>query len=688
MEIRRCIALLAIMHFTLFCYSLSHVQSRDVKRISGKAYLLSKGNQYEIVENVVLAKLKDGKKQVRDDIKVTKSHSFGMLEIAVPDSVTVEKYVSILEKTGDFEYVDFDTYIIPNISANDSYYNSQWGLAHIYADAAWEITTGSPSVKVAVIEGEGFDLNHPDLHYGNDTYSNLSVSEYVDYVNPGNPTPTTVHGTEVAGIIAAKTNNGIGIAGIAGGNHSEGSKIIPYRAMQAGNTISAIYDAVAKGARVINMSYNVSESSSYNQALTYAYNNGVTLVCSSGKTGSSQISYPASHEHTIAVGAIDNSNNRASFSNFGDGLDLVAPGYLIKSTVPADSGYYAYCSGTSFAAPHVSGVVALMLSVNPSLTPYKIREILRSTAKKINTSQYNYTNGWNEYVGYGLLNACAAVMKAKEAEISGPANICDTSARIYSISIDSLLSNFTVSWTINNSNFNIIPTGHHCLVSYTGSLETDYAYLTANIYYNFNHIMQLQKVIRFGTPDLGDLIFSNYYGEGNWIEGYAGNRVTVENGSSPYYNQYECKVYRIDDQFQEVLVRHSFYYNPYFEMSTVYEGWYTVYIRGINDCGYSEWSSGEIETEAPQNNGPEDRGEDQCLIIYNPDDNCLTVKWNEETTQGTYDVQVWNSTKLVRSASSNRQETKLSLAGQPKGFYIAKVIRNGKSYAKKFAIKT
>ncbi len=213
------------------------------------------------------------------------------------------------------------------------------------------------------------------------------------------------------------------------------------------------------------------------------------------------------------------------------------------------------------------------------------------------------------------------------------------------------------------------------------------ANLTANICYGGYLIEQITKSIISGTSELGDLVFSNYYGEGNWIEGNVGNVVAVESGYNPYYNQYECNIYRINNLFQEVLVRHAFNNTPSFEMSTAYEGWYTVYIRGINGCGYSEWSSGEIETVAPQNNGPEDRGEDQCLIIYNPDDNSLTVKWNEETTQGTYDVQVWNSTKLVRSVSSNMQETKLSLAGLPKGFYIAKVIRNGKIYAKKFAIK-
>jgi hypothetical protein len=270
-----------------------------------------------------------------------------------------------------------------------------------------------------------------------------------------------------------------------------------------------------------------------------------------------------------------------------------------------------------------------------------------------------------------------------ELQISGDTVLCDTETYV----VAGIPSGYTINWTIDNNNFTITPSGNQCTVSYIGSQQYSLANLTANICYGGYLIEQITKSIISGTSELGDLVFSNYYGEGNWIEGNVGNVVAVESGYNPYYNQYECNIYRINNLFQEVLVRHAFNNTPSFEMSTAYEGWYTVYIRGINGCGYSEWSSGEIETVAPQNNGPEDRGEDQCLIIYNPDDNSLTVKWNEETTQGTYDVQVWNSTKLVRSVSSNMQETKLSLAGLPKGFYIAKVIRNGKIYAKKFAIK-
>ena len=114
MEKRKCIALLIAMQVTFLCYSQTRVQSRDVKRLAGKAYLLSKGVEYEIREKVVLAQLKAGKEQVRDGIKVIKNHSFGMLEIAVPDSINTEEYIYILEKTGDFESVENCKYEVPS----------------------------------------------------------------------------------------------------------------------------------------------------------------------------------------------------------------------------------------------------------------------------------------------------------------------------------------------------------------------------------------------------------------------------------------------------------------------------------------------------------------------------------------------------------------------------------------------
>jgi hypothetical protein len=489
------VILLFAFLFSHVCYSQTHVQSRDVKRIAGKAYLSSRGSLYEIREGVLLAKLKDDKKQLRDGIKAIKTHSFGMIEIAVPDSVLIEDYLTTLEKTGDFDYVEYDTYAKSCLSPNDTYYSDQWGPGHIHADAAWEITTGSPTVKVAVIEQSGFQLDHPDLYYGNDSYSNLSVSEGVDYVSSTDHTPTSNHGTMVAGIIAAKTNNQVGIAGVAGGNGSPGVKIVPYRISSVSHIASAIYDACDKGIRVINMSIDCSVCVFLNTAFTYAYNHGVIVVCASGNDSSSQLSYPAANEYTIAVGSISSGDYRASDSNYGEGLDLVAPGVGIFSTSTSADGYYYSDSGTSFAAPYVSGVVALMLSVNSTLTPDNIKSILRNTAKKIRPTSYTYNyTGWNEEVGYGLLDAFAAVLIANNCSISGPSCICSSSSGVYTV--NNLPSSFSVLWDFTDGfgtcTSSMYMSGHTCTIANNQS-KSYMGTLTANIYDNNANLLYTLK---------------------------------------------------------------------------------------------------------------------------------------------------------------------------------------------------
>ena len=702
METRKILALLLVMFAPLICYSQTRIQSRDVKRISGKAYLLSKGNQYEIREGVVLAKLKEGKKQVKDNIIVLKTHSFGMIEIAVPDSVAVEDYVKVLDKTDDFECVEFDTYVNPCMSANDTYYSDQWGPGHIHADAAWEITTGSPSIKVAVIDSDGFELSHPDLYYGNDNYSNLNVLEYSDFISPTNHTPSGPHGTMVAGIIGAKTNNGTGIAGIAGGNNCAGSKIVPYRLTTASQCIQAIYDAVLKEVSIINMSFDTSESSNFNAAITWAYNNGVTIVCSTGNNSSSQVVYPASHEYTIAVGSIDASNYRWITSNYGSGLDLVAPGVSIKSTSTSGNNYYKEDSGTSLAAPHVSGVIALMLSVNPDLTPDNIKYILESTATRIRPETYTYnSNGWNYEVGYGLVNACKAVMAAMNMSISGPSSLCNPSPAIYTIS--NLPSTYTVFWSMSNDDFNRMSLGNQCIVTYIGTQPYAKTELTARVFYNGLQINQFTKSIEIGVPDFwADLQITGGDGiQGRWTSNLIRNRVDIEElfDIPIHYYQFEANLYRMSDSDPyDTLVRHWFFNNRYAVMDYIPQGWYLLQVRGVNSCGVSEWLEVEIEcidTYMPHANDDET----VMSFMYNKQGQILTVTINHATassqktaslaqsrsTMGnTCVLQLWNESRLVKEYNSKASIVQIPMAGLKNGVYTIRYVNKDKVIAKKF----
>ena len=374
----------------------------------GITYISEKDKLYPIDGKSISVKLKPGMK-VDNKFRIERQNKLGYMDIQIPDNVDVEKFAIELDESNCFDVIEYNSIGEYYASSNDPYANQQWYLSVIGVNSAWNITQGNSNVKVAVLDS-GVDCAHSDLGYGNDSYKNIEESLGWNFetnnnnVNTGEP-----HGTNVAGIIAAKTNNLHGISGIAGGYGNTGVTIIPYCIGASGpiNSIldDAIIDAVDKGAKIINLSLGVAPTFAIEAAITYASSNNVTIVCASGNNNSSTIAYPASNQHTIAVGAIDKNYQRFQNSRYGIGLDLVAPGIDIYTTTLNNS--YVCDYGTSLAAPQVTGVVALMLSVNSSLTPDNIRNILRNTANKI--SGYTYTNGWNDEVGYGLLDAYAAV---------------------------------------------------------------------------------------------------------------------------------------------------------------------------------------------------------------------------------------------------------------------------------------
>jgi cell wall-associated protease len=229
--------------------------------------------------------------------------------------------------------------------------------------------------------------------------------------------------------------------------------------------------AIENGASIISMSFSAIESEIFTQAINDAVtggrnNLGCVILSITQNFGNNTITYPGSLENVIAVGATDNTDVRASFSNYGTGIDVVAPGVNIYATdrqgaigynTSSDTtgNYYANFSGTSAACPNTAGVVALILSVNPNLTQVQVRQILESNTDKI--SGYTYSsnvsgqpNGtWNNEVGYGRINAYKAVFSAAGGPITGSSVICSTSS---TFSLTNFPSGCSVSWTASPSN--------------------------------------------------------------------------------------------------------------------------------------------------------------------------------------------------------------------------------------------
>jgi hypothetical protein len=294
---------------------------------------------------------------------------------------------------------------VPNLGGNN------WGNDMVNAPEAWARGYTGQGVTVAVIDS-GVDISHQDLSnniwgntgeiasngidddgngYTDDVYGwNFGIGQNNNNVLPGTSSSGQGHGTHVAGTIAA-ANNGIGMTGVAynsrimairmGDVDSQG------RFTNGGNLAQAIRYAVDNGARVINMSLGWSDSTALRDALAYAASRNVITVSAAGNSSLSSPGTPAYYatQYGLSVGAVDSSRTIASFSNrAGTNSSMqhvMAPGVNVYSTVPGN-GYASY-SGTSMAAPHVAGVVALMLGANPNLTHAQVRSILTSSAVRL-----------------------------------------------------------------------------------------------------------------------------------------------------------------------------------------------------------------------------------------------------------------------------------------------------------------
>lgn len=294
---------------------------------------------------------------------------------------------------------------------NDSLYSRyQWDHWTIYSDRAWDITTGIRDVKVCVVD-QGADYNHPDLKNSFDP--NLKGFNFVD----GTPDPrpaadSEFHATHVSGIIAAGLNNSFGIAGWA--------NVTLYSCRVLDVSGSGTMDNVAEGirwgadhgCRIVNLSLGGDGGTPLlEDAVDYAWNRGCLIIGASGNDYRSGVYYPAAYPNAIAVGALDTNGFRASFSNFGPELDLIAPGVNIVSTMP--NRRYGWASGTSMATPEVSGVAALLLSCKPSLTNSAARAILEASAIDMGVA------GKDNYHGYGLIHAQRCLQLAALYDGSG-----------------------------------------------------------------------------------------------------------------------------------------------------------------------------------------------------------------------------------------------------------------------------
>lgn len=353
--------------------------------------------------------------------KITTLSQIRVHHIKVP-AQALESIEIALRKNPNVQFVEKNFIAEANLSPNDPGYSSQWHLQKISAPAGWDVTIGSPGITVAVIDS-GVDPAHPDL-----------VAKLVpgwNFLGSNTDTHDVLgHGTAVAGVAAADTNDSIGVAGVGWAN-----TIMPLVVVNSSNSAtyadiaSAVNYAADHGAKVVNMSLGgTSYSSTLQNAVNYAWSKGLVLVAAAGNCSCSTPAYPAALNNVIAVSATDSSDNLASFSSFGSFVDVAAPGTPIYTT--NNGGGYGNWQGTSFSSPQVAGLAALIFSLNPSLSNTQIVDLITKNADDLGAA------GFDQYFGWGRINVGRTLQAAYS---SSP----------LSVAITSPADGATVSGTVN-----------------------------------------------------------------------------------------------------------------------------------------------------------------------------------------------------------------------------------------------
>ena len=323
--------------------------------------------------------------------------------VPVPAGVTLDDFLIQVRKAPSVEAAEVNPVLrSQTVSPDDPILDEQWGLKAIHAPEAWEVTQGDPSIVIAVVDS-GIDSDHPDL------VPNL-VPGYNFISDTANADDDLGHGTQVAGIIAAKSNNGLGISGVA-----PGCKMMPLKVLDANgegtaaDVAEAIIYAADNGCRVINLSLGTyAWSEALKEAVEYALSSNCVAVASAGNNAGDTPCFPAAYPSVISVTAVDYSSKPCFFSNRGMFIDVAAPGFDVHTTEMG--GGYKAVKGTSPAAAHVAGLAALLISSDHDISGGSVRAVVSATAADLSAA------GWDSETGKGLVDCSAAIHERKTSE--------------------------------------------------------------------------------------------------------------------------------------------------------------------------------------------------------------------------------------------------------------------------------
>jgi len=416
--------------------------------------------------------------------KVKNSTFVNTYQVNIDPESDIDELIATLQADPNVEYAEkipVETlFFDPNDPAENA--GEQWHLATMDALAAWDLSLGDEDVVVAVVD-DAVKITHEDLtnskwvNPGEIAGNGIDDDDngYIDDINgwdvadnDNNPNPPSTatasafsHGTHVAGLVGATTNNSKGVAAIGGGvsimavkctaNNTSNTSVISHG-------WAGFQYAMGSGADIINISWGGTGSSfTYQALINAAHNAGITIVAAAGNSSTNTQFYPAAYDNVIAVGATTSTDAKASFSNYGTWIDVAAPGSSLKSCVATSNTAYGYKSGTSMASPVTAGLCALLLSYEPTLDTEDILACLTSTAEPVVGSTS---------LGAGRINANAAMLCAAPASCSTPyeletsnlgsvsttLNWADTGADNYTLRVRETGSSWS-TFTTSNTNY-------------------------------------------------------------------------------------------------------------------------------------------------------------------------------------------------------------------------------------------
>ena len=435
----------------------AYVNTSNVQSIKDTINNLEKSNSYDFVSPVFLSE--DGLPYIPTNIimartsslinnnmaeKILEKHgtilesnfsgiqNLYRIETSITNGYDVLKLTNKLSSMDIFEFVESDaiSWTRSQYIPNDPEFGQQWGLDQannhdMDLPEAWDITLGSSEVSVVILDS-GIDQNHNDItQLPGQTFSSGSSNG-----DPSNGCDN--HGTAVAGCVSASIDNNLGVVGVAPNCTVRAGKIfneidlfsfcLGFLEFQDSWAVSGITWSADIGAKVTNSSWGGgAPSASITTAFNQTRDQGVLHVAAAGNDGTSTLGWPSSLDSVIAVAAMSSNGTLASFSTYGNGLFISAPGQSIRTTDRSDSEGYdsgntTTIDGTSFASPYVAGVAALIFSVDNSLTPAEVEDILASTAVDYGSTGYDTT------FGHGFVNAFNALDSMETVECLGDIN--------------------------------------------------------------------------------------------------------------------------------------------------------------------------------------------------------------------------------------------------------------------------